>query len=205
MPATALSPDLFLARRAAAGRTEAWDELIDLYGKRLFNLALQFSGSREEAEDLTQEIFLRLFENLRSYRGEVPLIAWALRLSRNLCIDHYRHHRRERSWTRVSELILDQQPAADNPEAESQRRQQMAAIYSALADLPEELAEPVLLRDLQGWSLAEAASYLSIPMGTLKSRLHRARKQLTTRVRGRLQPRPGFGSSSGSPREALPC
>jgi RNA polymerase sigma-70 factor (ECF subfamily) len=195
------TPDLLLARRAAAGHGEAWDQIIDEHGKRLFNVALQFASSREEAEDLTQDIFLRLYRNLRSYRGDVPLIAWALRLSRNLCIDHYRRMRRERSWTRVSETVLNQLPAKDNVEAESQRRQRIEAIYAALADLPEELSELVLLRDLQGWSSAETAAYLGIPLGTLKSRLHRARLQLTERVRARLN----LGSTDSSASEAVPC
>ena len=77
------SPDLMLARRAAAGRPEAWDELIELYGRRIYNVAYQFAASREEAEDLTQEIFLKLYQSLSRYRGDVPLVAWALRLSRN--------------------------------------------------------------------------------------------------------------------------
>ena len=96
---TSTSPDRMLARRAAAGQPEAWDELIELYGRRIFNVAYQFSSSREEADDLTQEIFLKLYQNLERYRGDVPLVAWALRLSRNLCIDLYRKTRREKSST----------------------------------------------------------------------------------------------------------
>src|SRR3954463_5424991 len=100
MSAPSLSPDLLLARRAAAGRVEAWEELLALYSERIYNLALHFAGAAEDAEDLTQEIFLRLYQNLRLYRGDVPLAAWALRLSRNLCIDHYRRARRERRAAR---------------------------------------------------------------------------------------------------------
>ena len=92
-----------LARRAAAGHPEAWDELIELYGRRIYNVAYQFSASKEEAEDLTQEIFLKLYQSLSRYRGDVPLVAWALRLSRNLCIDLYRKTRREKKSTFVSE------------------------------------------------------------------------------------------------------
>src|SRR6185436_21080143 len=99
------SSDLLLARRAAAGQADAWDELIDRYGGRLYNLALHFSGSREEAEDLTQEIFLRLYTSLRQYRGDCPLVSWALRLSRNLCIDHYRRARQERHSLWVPEDV----------------------------------------------------------------------------------------------------
>ena len=101
------SPDLFLARRAAAGSADAWDQLIERLGRRIFNIAFQFSGGREDAEDLTQEVFLRLHLNLRNYRGDVPLIGWALRLSRNLCIDHYRRARSERGWQRVTDAVLE--------------------------------------------------------------------------------------------------
>src|SRR5512135_1262375 len=116
MTGEATTPDLFLARKAAAGQEEAWADLVDRHGRRIFNLALQFAGSREEAEDLTQEIFLRLFQNLRSYRGEVPLMAWALKLSRNLCIDHYRRTRQERKWHRVASEVLDSVPSAEDLE-----------------------------------------------------------------------------------------
>ena len=102
MIAPVSSPDLILARRAAAGHADAWDELVELYGDRLYNLALHFAGNREEAEDLTQEIFLRLYTNLRQYRGDCPLVSWALRLSRNLCIDHYRRNRHVREHGNTS-------------------------------------------------------------------------------------------------------
>ncbi len=180
------SPDLFLARRAAAGNDEAWDQLVERHGRRLYNLAFQFAGNREDAEDLTQDIFIRLYQNLRSYRGDAPIISWALRLSRNLCIDHYRRSRRERGWTSLTEVLLDTLPAPGDPQAEAERRQHLEAVYESLADLPEDLSEVVLLCDLQGCSLDEVAAYLAIPMGTLKSRLHRGRERLKAAVRERL-------------------
>jgi RNA polymerase sigma-70 factor, ECF subfamily len=196
------SPDLFLARRAAAGHDDAWDQLVDKYGRRLFNLAFQFSGSREEAEDLTQEIFVRLYLNLRTYRGDVPLIAWALRLSRNLCIDHYRRTRRERSWHRVAEAVLEQLPAGGCLQEDLEHRQHVEEVYTSLAEIPEELAEVIILCDLQGLLLEEAAAYLEVPLGTVKSRLFRARQRLTAAVRARLEPRlPGSRASEGN----LPC
>jgi RNA polymerase sigma-70 factor (ECF subfamily) len=181
------TPDLLLARRAAAGQAGAWDEILALYGERLYNLAFQFAGSRPEAEDLTQEIFLRLFQNLRRYRGEAPLAAWAFRLSRNLCIDHYRRMREERRSVAVSEEILRQVAAGDDPRAEAERRQEVAAVYQALEEMPESLAEVVVLRDLQGWSLEETAAALGVPVGTVKSRLHRARIEVAERVTARLR------------------
>jgi RNA polymerase sigma-70 factor, ECF subfamily len=182
MTAPISSPDLLLARRAAGGRAEAWEELLALYGERVFNLALHFTGSVTDAEDLTQEIFLRLYQNLRSYRGDVPLAGWALRLSRNICIDHYRRTRRERRTAALSDEVLAHLPGDDDPQAEAQKRQQLRAVYRGLEEMSEDLAEVVLLRDLQGWSLEETAASLEVPVGTVKSRLHRARLELAGRV-----------------------
>src|SRR3954466_10112393 len=130
MSAPSLSPDLLLARRAAAGRVEAWEELLALYSERIYNLALHFAGAAEDAEDLTQEIFLRLYQSLRLYRGDCPLLGWALRLSRNLCIDHYRRLRHERLSTAVSDEILEHLPAADDPQARAQARQELQAVHA---------------------------------------------------------------------------
>jgi RNA polymerase sigma-70 factor (ECF subfamily) len=196
MEGAATNPDLFLARRAAAGHGEAWDQLVDRYGRRLYNLAFQFSRSPEEAEDLTQEIFVRLYLNLRTYRGDVPLAGWALSLSRNLCIDHYRRTRRERSWQRVAEAVLEQLPACGGLQEDLENRQRVQEVYSALAELAEEFAEVLLLCDLQGFTLEEASTFLEVPLGTVKSRLHRARERLTAIVRARLEPRsPGRSNS----------
>lgn len=186
MSAPALSPDLLLARRAAGGRPEAWEELLALYGERIYNLAVHFAGAAMDAEDLTQEIFLRLHQNLRLYRGDVPLVAWALRLSRNVCIDHYRRSRRQGRATALTDELLAWLPAEDDPQAEAQRRQQLRAVYRGLEEMSEDLAEVVVLRDLQGWSLEETAACLDVPVGTVKSRLHRARLELAGRVTAKL-------------------
>jgi RNA polymerase sigma-70 factor (ECF subfamily) len=208
-PSSPSSPDLWLARRAASGRADAWDELLALYGERVYNLALHFAGSATDAEDLTQEIFLRLYQNLHRYTGEAPLAAWALRLSRNLCIDHYRRIRRERRTSSVPDEILARMPAADDVQEEVQRREEVQAVYSALAELPEESAEVVLLRDLQGWTMEEIAAYLDVPLGTIKSRLHRARlgvaERLAPRFRSRWTAHPGAAPASTSRPEASPC
>lgn len=187
MSAAATTPDLLLARRAGAGQPQAWDELIHLYGRRIYNLAYQFTADLTEAEDLTQEIFVRLYQSLRTYRGDVPLVAWALRLSRNLCIDHYRQARRAQRIQRAPEDLLEHLPALDDPQADLARRQQLELVYRALATLPEELAEVIVLRDLQDLAYEEIATALDLPLGTVKSRLNRGRQELTLAVR-RLDP-----------------
>lgn len=195
-----ISPDLFLARRAAAGHEDAWESLVDRYGGRIFTLALHFAKTREDAEDLTQEIFVRLYRNLRSYRGDVPFAGWALRLSRNLCIDHYRKSRGERRGRDLGEAFLEELPSATDLEADLQRRQRLDMVYAALEALPQEYAEAVLFCDLQGWTLEETAASLDIPLGTLKSRLHRGRLQLSAEVQARIAARSPRGSV-----EAAPC
>jgi RNA polymerase sigma-70 factor (ECF subfamily) len=199
------NPDLLLARLAAAGRADAWEKLLALYGERVYNLAFHFTGSVADAEDLTQEIFLRLYQNLRLYRGDVPLAAWALRLSRNLCIDHYRHARRERRAGTVSEEVLANLPCAgDDPQVEAQRRQQLRTVYRELEAMSEDLAEVVLLRDLQGWSEEETATWLEVPVGTVKSRLHRGRLELAGRIAAKLGAR-AAGPVAVPALEAEPC
>lgn len=203
MSVPSTTPDLLLARRAAGGRADAWEELLRLYGERVYNLAFHFAGSAADAEDLTQEIFLRLYQNLRLYRGDVPLAGWAMRLSRNLCIDHYRRARRERRGGMLSEEVLARLPAGDDPQAEAQKRQQLRAVYRGLEEMSEELAEVVVLRDLQGWSLEETAAFLEVPVGTVKSRAHRARFELAARVTAGLAP---SGALAPAPAlEVEPC
>jgi RNA polymerase sigma-70 factor (ECF subfamily) len=116
----------------------------------------------------------------------VPLAGWTLRLSRNLCIDHYRRTRRYRRAATLTEEVMARLPAGDDPQAEALKRQQLRAVYRGLEEMPEDLAEVVLLRDLQGWSLEETAACLEVPVGTVKSRLHRARLELAGRVAAQL-------------------
>lgn len=188
-PATP-NPDLLLARRAAAGQAEAWEEIVDRLGERIYNLALQFAGSQQEAEDLTQDVFLKLHGNLNRYRGDVPFAAWVLRLSRNQFIDNYRRTRRERASAHVSTEILEWIPAEGDPESDARRRHHVTAVHRALGEMEEESALAVVMKDLQGFTLDEVAAYFDSPVGTIKSRLHRARKWLAEHLPAHLDPMP---------------
>ena len=181
------SPDLFLARRAARADATAWNELIERCGERIWNVALRFAPDRSEAEDLTQEIFLKLYDNLSRYRGDVPLIAWTLRLSRNLCIDRYRHERtRLRSETPL-DTTLHHPTTGENPEVRSLRQESRLRVHRALARMNEGQAMVVMLRDLQGFSYEELAEVFEVPVGTVKSRLNRARRSLVRELRSELE------------------
>ncbi len=174
--------DLELARRAAAGEGEAWRELIDRYGERLHAVAHRFARSAAEAEDLTQDVFLKLYRNLHLYNGQAPLMAWALRLSRNLCIEHYRRTRAERRALHLPIDDLTELAGGDDPQAASAHRQQLQLVQRALAEMSRELALAVELRDLQGLAYEEVAAFLDVPMGTVKSRLVRGRQEVAERI-----------------------
>ena len=190
MSTITFSEDYRLARRAARGERRAWDEIIDLYGSRIFHLALQFAHNPSNAEDLTQEIFLRLFENLSKYRGNTPLVAWTLRLSRNLCIDQYRRARLERESVFLAESALESLTSESDPARDAQRRELLHQIQEVLPEMKPDLADVVILRDLQGLSYDEISALLSIPIGTLKSRLNRGRRDLIDRMGKRHEARP---------------
>lgn len=179
--------DLRLARKASSGDASAWEELTERYGGRIYNLALQFARNTAEAEDLTQDIFLKLYRNLHRYKGNAPLLAWSLRLSRNLCIEHYRRTRLERQSPHFSVEHLADLASGDDPQALATRRQQLEVVHRALGEMGGDMATAVLLRDLQGLSYLEVAAFMEIPMGTLKSRLVRARRELAQRVAQQLE------------------
>lgn len=187
MANAALNPDLFLARRAVKSDPRAWEEIVDRFGERIYNLCLRFASTPSEAEDLTQDVFVKLFGHLDQYRGDVPLVAWALRLSRNLCIDHYRHHRLRKQSETMSEDVLRQMSSAADPQSDVETRERRRLVHRTLADMPEDLATVVLLRDLQGWSYEEVAGFLEVPLGTVKSRLNRARRELVGRLEAWLE------------------
>ena len=181
------NPDLHLARRAAKADPAAWDEIIARYGERIFNLAYRFAGTSAEAEELTQDIFLKLYSQLHRYRGDVPLVAWSLRLSRNLCIDHYRHHRQRLQSEVVSEDVLVHFAGTDDPHQQSWLRERRQMVHRTLAEMPEDQATVILLRDLQGLAYEEVSVFLDLPIGTVKSRLNRARRELTQRLHDHLR------------------
>ena len=194
-PAPTTTPDLFLARRAAKADPRAWDEVVERYGERIFNLAYRFTGNQAEAEDLTQDIFLKLYCNLDRYRGDVPLMAWALRLSRNLCIDHYRHHRIRRQAETVSDEVLHHLPSGDDPRQRTQTRERRRMVHQVLAEMSESLASVLMLRDLQGLSYEEIAGFFEVPVGTIKSRLNRGRRELVRRIEERLDLAPAAAAN----------
>lgn len=200
---TVTSPDLLLAKRAARADAQAWEEIVARFGERIYNLAYRFTGNSGEAEELTQDVFLKLYQNLGRYRGDVPFVGWALRLSRNACIDHFRHHRR-RVQSEVSEAPLQFMASGDDPHRETWLAHRRRLVHRTLADMSEDQATVIAMCDLQGWSYEEAAVFLDVPLGTVKSRLNRARRELFLRLETQLADAPDLEAEAtpASRREA---
>lgn len=186
--------DAVLVRRCLRGDARAWEEIVRTHTRRIYNLCYRFTANREEAQDLTQEVFLRVYRTLKSYNPEQGTLGvWMHRVARNLLIDYYRASRHERlSVSLEDELprIEQKESAAPAPDRAVALGELSAAIQQALTLLSPELREAVILRDLQELDYRAIAQVLAVPEGTVKSRINRGRAEL-----GRIMKRyPGFDS-----------
>ena len=182
-----LDADLQLVERCLGGQEAAWEDLVRVHTRRVYSICYRFTNSDSEAQDLTQDVFLRVFKNLKSFRsGEGLFIVWLTRLTRNLLIDHYRRTRMDRA----TESIEDQTSALEENPAAIARTDGMLAgreaselLQAALQKLSPELRETVILRDLEELEYREIAQTLNVPEGTVKSRLNRGRAELARALR----------------------
>ena len=167
-----------IVKKCLDGSEGAWRMLVNAYSKRIFNMAYQFAGSFEEAEDLTQDIFLKLYNSLSKYDFKKDFSAWFFTLSKNHLIDHYRRTK----WEKKTRDEFDEHFLAsetdDGPEIGLVKEESKRTIWSALNSLPSEIRMTVILRDVQGKSYEEVAEVMSLPLGTVKSRINRGRLQL---------------------------
>ncbi|HSD28229.1 MAG TPA: sigma-70 family RNA polymerase sigma factor [Vicinamibacteria bacterium] len=179
--------DADLVPRCRAGDEVAWRELVTRHTRRVFGLAYRFTGRVDEAEDLTQEVFVKVFQTLGRYReSEGPFGGWLMAVARNHAIDHYRRGRQERLRRAEDPAVLDSMPARqEHPIAGLERDERKRLVHSGLRALPLDLRLPLILCDLSGMPYEEIASELGIPLGTVKSRINRARLELAKRLLGR--------------------
>ncbi len=167
-----------IIRECLEGRQGAWETLVNMYAKRVFNMAYQFCGSREQAEDLSQEVFLKLYHALPKYDFAKNFTAWLLTLTKNYLIDEYRKTKWEKSNRDEFDERVLAQATGSGPEDDLVRSETRAIIWAGLNRLSSEMRMAVVLRDLQGRSYEEMAGILDLPLGTVKSRVNRARIQL---------------------------
>jgi RNA polymerase sigma-70 factor, ECF subfamily len=179
--AALVTEDSALVQRCMTGDVVAWEQIVRDYSRRIYNLAYRFTTNHEAAEDLTQDVFVRVYRALGQYdASQGNLSNWLMRLARNLIIDDYR--RRQRTPTDGSDSLDDHEyhlhGSLDGPERTLQRQERKLQVHRAIQKLTPELRECVILRDIEELSYAEIVELLKIPEGTVKSRINRGRIEL---------------------------
>lgn len=175
------------------GDQQAWETIVSQYQRKVFNVAYKFVGRHDLAEDLTQDILLKIFKALGTFDRRANFQTWLISVSRNLCIDHYRSVRKERELVDHGvDVAAAAAPVSREPDALAMLEQgdRRALLHHALAQLPDTLRTAVLLRDIQELTYQEIADRLDLAEGTVKSRINRGRKELARQIR-RLMPEGG--------------
>ncbi len=171
--------DKHIVAQARRGDLSAFEELVTRYEKRVYAIALRSSGSPEDAADITQEVFLKVWRSMESFRGDSGFSTWLFRITMNLCVDHAR---RRQTQPQTQPLVQgeedDERPIPDTaptPEEHLENSELGRELAAALDEVSDEHRRIVLLRDVSGMSYTEIAEVLEISEGTVKSRLSRAR------------------------------
>jgi RNA polymerase sigma-70 factor (ECF subfamily) len=174
-----------LIQRCLKGDQAAWDLIVKQHWRKVFNVAYKFVGRHDAAEDLTQDIFLKIFKSLDTFDRRANFQTWLISVSRNLCIDHYRSVRKERETIDrdVDAGELTPASAEPGPMAVLEQRDRVTLLRQALSALPETLRTAVLMRDIQELSYQEIADKLRLPEGTVKSRINRGRTELARQIK----------------------
>lgn len=186
--------DADLIERAGKGDRAAFDALVLRYQDRVYNLTRRLVPTSEDALDLCQEVFLKAWRGLGTFQQEARFSTWLYRIVSNTASSFHRARRAAKRGSAVSFSALgpeeegEHDPAAptEAPEEVLERREARAQVAEAIASLSEEYREVILLRDLEGFSYEEIAEITGQPSGTVRSRLHRGRKELAERLRGVL-------------------
>jgi RNA polymerase sigma-70 factor (ECF subfamily) len=178
-----------LVRRCVAGETAAWEEIVRLHNRRIYNLCYRFAGSADDAQDLTQEVFIKIYRTLSSFDGtKASFVTWVTTVTRNLLVDHFRKGKYDRMTDSLDAPIGDEedglaigaqiQDKGQTPDQRLESRETKELVHRALQKLSPELREAVILRDLQDMDYKEISQVLKIPEGTVKSRINRGRTEL---------------------------
>ena len=191
-----------LLDRCLAGEDSAWEALIKAYSRKIYNLCYRFTGRIEEAEDVTQEVFIKVFQTLKTYHAaQGSFGTWLNRVARNHLVDHYRRARKDRVTSSLEDELpeAEQQPSPQmEPTGRVESRERREVLQQALDKLSPDLREAVILRDLHDLDYEEIALVLSVPQGTVKSRINRGRLELG-RVLKRMEGMRGLAKAGNEP------
>jgi RNA polymerase sigma-70 factor, ECF subfamily len=173
-----------IIERCLNGDQSAWESIVRMYRRKVFNVAYKFVGRHDQAEDLTQDVFLKLYKSLDTFDRRANFQTWLISVSRNLCIDHYRAVRKERETINRDVDPADFAPVSPDPRADTQleQRDRVQLLRQALDKLAPTLRTAVMLRDIQELTYQEIADKLHLPEGTVKSRINRGRTELARQI-----------------------
>jgi RNA polymerase sigma-70 factor, ECF subfamily len=174
--------DLHLVKRCLAGEDSAWEQLLQAHNRKIYSLCYRFTGRTGEAEDLTQEVFIKVFQTLTTYdAAQGGFSTWLNRVARNHLVDHYRRTRKDRVTSSLDDEpagLEDKPSGEEHPIAHLEARERRELLQSALDQLSPDMREAVVLRDFQDLDYDEIAEVLHVPQGTVKSRINRGRLEL---------------------------
>lgn len=168
-----------ILERCRQGDELAWEALVRQHQSRVYAVALQYVRDADDARDLAQEIFVKVYQRLDSFHGSETFLPWLMRLARNAAIDHLR--RRKARPPRQDVPVEENLPLPDkrpSPAVNLESADRRQLVHHALGQLNETNREMIVLKDIQGLNLKEIATILGIPVGTVKSRSNRARMEL---------------------------
>ncbi len=149
--------------------------LVNKYSKRIYNIALNFAGNSDDASDITQDVFLKIYNNINKFKEDKNLNSWILKLTKNHCIDNWRKNRKNRQRRELDENTCSEE---NTPEETAIKNAEIKSLREKLEHLDPEVRLMIIMRDIQDHSYQEIANHLNIPLGTTKSRINRARLKL---------------------------
>jgi RNA polymerase sigma-70 factor, ECF subfamily len=179
------APDVI--EKAMAGSTDAFRTIVEDHQSFAYAVAFRFVGNEDDAEDLVQEMFIKLWKNLKSYRHEIKLSTWLYRILVNLCLDFLKSGATKRKRSNVNIDSVHFVADNSNPENEFQQRELMQAIQNAAEELTPKQRAVFILRDLENLSVLEVMEILSMPAGNVKSNLFCARKKMGEKLKSFYQ------------------
>lgn len=183
-----MTDDAELIQATLAGQADAFGELVRKYQDRLFHTMVHVAGSREEAEDVVQEAFVQSFIKLPTFKSNSAFYTWLYRIAFNTCISRRRKKRPEASVeTHQQNTGVEPQDTGEPVSGNLERQERAEQVHSALARLSEEHRTVLVLREMEGFCYETIAQMLDLPVGTVRSRLHRARSEMRGLLKGLLQ------------------
>ncbi|AUS98714.1 RNA polymerase subunit sigma-24 [Clostridium thermosuccinogenes] len=183
-----------LLKKARNGDIEAFEQLIEDYQKRVFNIALRMIGNYDDANELAQEVFIRIFKSIKDFKEESSLSTWIYRITTNVCLDEIRKRKNKNVVSLDEEVKLEEgdlqrqvEDTRPTPDVIAEKNEVRKLVKDAIMSLPEEQRTVIILRDIQGFSYEEIAKIMKCPEGTVKSRINRSRQILRDRLKPKME------------------